>query len=216
MTRKKASGTEQLSLPGVGKADRSDHRDKRYEWPPLLVDLFDAVVETRAWSPSRIIAKDLGIELKAGDVFSGAFTFDEHDTVGLFEACVVRRDPQRNIFGAEFSWISAPGFELLERVSGALDQASGEEKPPMMLTLTHPTINWSLTGMLLKQYYGALRPGATCRGLIRIEKTQVPGAFKAAVIRADHNARVIAMKFLELPHATFALLEQAIKKSRDM
>jgi hypothetical protein len=194
-------------------ASNPSHRDKRYAAPNLLVDLLDAVNETSLWSPAQLILKNFEGDLIADETFTGAFSFEGEEACGLFEARALRVDPARKMVGAEFLWVSKPGRDVMALMAERRKADGLDENPTMRITVTHRTINWSLTGMLLERYRGDLQTGQPFRGMIRIEKTQEPGSFCASVIRADHERHTLALKFQELPPGSFTLLEAAIKKS---
>jgi len=192
---------------------KSSFRDKRYTMPCLLVDLLSGVHETRHWSNAQLILRDFGGDLAVGEEFTGTFTFDDNPACGLFQACAVRLDPARRLAGAEFRWLSPAARDLIADAQAARTPDAPDQGPVMKVSITQPTINWSLTGMLLGRYQGALAEGQPFRGMIRLEKTQEPGPFAASVIRVNPERHTLALKFQDLPNGTFALLEAAIKKS---
>ena len=87
------------------------------------------------------------------------------------------------------------------------------EVPKMRITLTYPTINWSLSGALLGSYWGGLADGEPFNGMIRVEKAQDSGVFSGASIRFNEDRKTLAMKFTSLSSETFELLEAAMKKN---
>jgi hypothetical protein len=196
--------------PSTGKAS---FRDKRYAMPCLLVDLLSGIHETRRWSSAQLILRDFAGDLTAGEDFTGTVAFDDNPACGLFQARAVRLDAARRLLGAEFRWLSPAARDLIADAAAARQPDAPDQGPVMKLSITQPTINWSLTGMLLARYSGELAEGQPFRGMIRLEKTQEPGPFAASVIRSNRERRTLALKFQELPSATFALLEAAIKKS---
>src|SRR4051794_23211332 len=100
-------------------SQRAAFRDKRYTIPVLSFDLFEKVYETRLWSFSQVIISKYEGLMPTGTTFTGAFTFEGHTPFGLFEAKVLKLDTAKQLIGAEFTWISKPGFELLEKLSAA-------------------------------------------------------------------------------------------------
>jgi hypothetical protein len=188
-------------------------RDKRYVMPCLLVDLLSGIYETRHWSGSQMILRDFTGDLALGEEFTGTFTFDDDPACGLFQAHAVRLDPARRLLGAEFRWLSPPARDLIADALAARQPDAPDQGPVMKLSITQPTINWSLTGMLLGRYHGAVATGSPVYGMIRLEKAQEPGRFAASVIRVNPERHSLALKFQDLPAGTFALLEAAIKKS---
>jgi len=194
---------------------RAAHRDKRYTIPVLSVDLFEKVHETRLWSFSQMIIPKYEGGLPQGATFTGAFTFESFTPAfGLFEAKAVRIDTGKQMIGAEFTWISKPGFELLERVNATRKpDMPAIEIPKMRVTFTYPTINWSLSGGLIGNYWGGLPEGEPFNGMIRIEKAQESGVFSAILIKHNEERHTLAIKFTSLSSETFELLETAMKKN---
>jgi len=168
---------------------------------------------TRLWSPSQLIIKDFNGTIAVGNRLAGGFKFDGRKTGGYFEAEVVRVDLARNMVGAKFTWLSAEGQQLLEINNEILPEDAPFQVKPLMVTLMHNTINWSLTGLLADKFFTELQTGHQVRGLIRIAKSIQAGVFEATVIRANMERHTLALKFSYLPPDTFALLEVAMKKS---
>lgn len=190
-------------------------RDKRYTIPLLSVDLFEKVLETRLWSFSQTIIPKYEGKMPQGSSFTGAFTFEGYTPAfGLFEAKAVRVDTAKQMVGAEFTWISKQGFELLEKLNATRKpDMPAIEVPKLRITLTYPTINWSLSGCLVHQYWGGLNDGEQFNGLIRIEKAQESGVFTGTVIRYNEERHTLAVKFTSLSSETFELLETSMKKN---
>jgi hypothetical protein len=189
-------------------------RDKRYTIPILSVDLFEKVHETRLWSFSQMIVPKYDGKMPQGATFTGAFTFEGELHFGLFEAKALKVDAAKQMVGAEFSWISKPGFELLEKLSkDRKPDTPASEIPKMRVTFTYQTINWSLSGALLKNYWGGLADGEPFNGLIRIEKAQESGVFSGSSIRFNEQRNTLALKFVSLSSETFELLETSMKKN---
>jgi hypothetical protein len=189
-------------------------RDKRYTIPILSVDLFEKVHETRLWSFSQMIVPKYEGRMPQGSTFTGAFTFEGQTQFGLFEAKAVKIDSAKQLLGAEFTWISKPGFELLEKLSkNRKPDTPPIEIPKMRVTFAYPTINWSLSGALLKNYWGGLADGEPFNGLIRIEKAPESGVFSGTTIRFNQERQTLAIKFTSLSSETFELLETSMKKN---
>jgi hypothetical protein len=185
-------------------------RDKRYRIPVLSVDLFQEPYETPLWSASQFILKDFRGGFKTDQKFNGAFRFKGLDLFGLFTAKAVRVDQFRQMLGAEFERMSDDGQELM-KMAAALPRT--EDGPPhMIISMTHNTINWSLSGMLLENFYWDAKPRSIVRGLIRVERQKDSATFSASVIRANRDNNTLALRFEPLPPATFSLLEAAMKK----
>jgi hypothetical protein len=193
-------------------AGNSPVRDKRYRIPVLSVDLFQEPYETPLWSSTQFILKDFRGGLKSELTFNGAFRFKGHDSFGLFTARAARVDQLRQMMGAEFKWVSEDGQELMK--IAATTKVEGQEEGPviMIVSLTHHTVNWSLSGMLLENFYWDAAPKSVVRGLIRVEKQKEAATFSASVIRVNKEFNTLALKFEPMPSATFSLLEAAIKK----
>jgi hypothetical protein len=197
--------------PGAIKANI---RDKRYVIPNLLVDLLEGGHETRLWSASQVILRDVEHPPELDEVVTGQLSFAQRPgQSGLFQARIARLDPTRKLVGATFEWLNDSARALIEDAQAARKADAPDDTPAMKVTIAHQTINWSLTGMLVARYRGALQGGQPFRGLIRLEKAQEPAPFYGSVIRADGNRLTLAVKFQELPPKTFALLETAIKKT---
>lgn len=191
-------------------AGPSPVRDKRYRIPVLSVDLFQEPYETPLWSSTQFILKDFRGGFKADQKFNGAFRFKGQDMFGLFTAKAVRVDQFRQMLGAEFERVSDDGIELM-KIASAMPRT--EEGPPLMIvSMTHNTINWSLSGLLLENFYWDAKPKSIVRGLIRVERQKDSATFSASVIRANREYNTLALKFEKLPPATFSLLEAAMKK----
>jgi hypothetical protein len=200
--------------PGTAKPSKAAFRDKRYTIPILSVDLFEKVHETRLWSFSQMIIPKYEGHMPQGETFTGAFNFEGSRTFGLFEAKGVKVDPAKQMIGAVFTWISKPGFELLEKHNAErAPEMPVEEQPKMRVTFTYPTINWSLTGALIAQYWGGLKTGEAFNGMIRVEKAQESGVFSGTTIKHNVDRHTLALKFTSLSSETFELLESAMKKS---
>jgi len=206
-----------MMRPGQAKPSpvRAAHRDKRYTIPVLSVDLFEKIHETRLWSFSQLIIPKYEGRMPQGSTFTGAFTFEERQGhFGLFEAKALKIDTAKQMVGAEFTWISKPGFELLEQMNATRKpDTPAIEIPKMRVSFTYPTINWSLSGCLVGQYWGGLEEGVPFNGLIRIEKAAESGVFTGVLIKYNEDRRTLAVKFTSLSSETFELLETAMKKN---
>jgi hypothetical protein len=175
--------------------------------------MFAPPLTTRLWSPTQLILRDFVSPVSIDDKISGGFTFEERGIDGYFEAKVSRIDAARKMIGAQFTWLNPSGQSLLEQNNEILEAAAPQQTRTLRVTLMHSTINWSLTGLLASQYFTDHSPGHQMRGLIRIAKSEDIGAFTASVIRVNMERHTLALKFGPLPSDTFALLENAMKKS---
>lgn len=194
-------------------ARNSAFRDKRYTIPVLTVDMLTPPYLTRLWSPTQLIIKDFAGTIAVGDRLTGGFKFDERAVGGYFEAKVVRVDTTRKMIGAQFTWLSPEGQALLERNNQIPAEEAPLQSKTLIVNLMHSTINWSLSGLLADQFFTEMPPGQQVRGLIRISKSVQAGVFNALVIRVNMERHTLALKFGTLPPDTFALLENAMKKS---
>ena len=117
------------------------------------------------------------------------------------------------MIGAQFTWVSPDGQSLLERNNEIRAEEAPLQSKTLIVNLMHSTINWSLSGLLADQFFTEMPPGQQVRGLIRISKSVQAGVFNALVIRVNMERHTLALKFGNLPPDTFALLENAMKKS---
>lgn len=85
--------------------------------------------------------------------------------------------------------------------------------PPLSVSLdgaTYPTVDWSLGGVLVSDYYGTAAPGDEVEGRVQILTDTTSHAFKAVVVRRDSGAGELAVNFTELSDSAFSLLESAL------
>lgn len=188
------------------------HRDKRYYIPVLSVDLFGKIYETTRWSFSHFILNDFEEPMEVGSVFHGCLTFLNRQSFGLFEAKVAKVDSARKMVGCEFSWIAREGFALLEYMNSLRPEDQPDRGEPVRISIAYPTVNWSLSGMLLGGFLGNMKPNETVRGMIRSEKTHEAGVFTANSVRTNLEKKTLALKFTSLSPELFDMLEAAIKK----
>jgi hypothetical protein len=191
---------------------RGAHRDKRYTIPILTVDMLQPAHETRLWSTKQIILRDFTGRIGEGARISGGFRFEERGPQGFFEAQVARVDPSRKMLGAAINWLSADGEKMLELNNQVKPEEAPLQVKTLRVNLMHSSINWSLSGMLVDQFFTDLPGGQQVRGLVRLQKSLQAAVFPATVIRANLERHTLALKFNSLPPETFALLENAMKK----
>jgi len=189
------------------------YRDKRYTIPALSVDLYETVYPTELWTMSQFIISKYEGGLRPGESFSGAFTFEGNTSFGLFTGTIKRYDVARKMLGVEFTWLSRDGVKLLEYMNVFRNPEKGTQTKTLRVTMTHASVNWSFSGMLVGQWYREIPSGERIRGVIRIEKAPESGLFEASVVRPLLDKQQLAVRFEILPDATFALLEAAIKKA---
>jgi hypothetical protein len=205
-----------MPTPTVTPLRRAPVRDKRYGKPALLVDLLEGAYRTPFWSPTQMIVRNLAQDLAPGARFSGAFQFDGAPGCGLFEATVTRAVSERQLIGASFEWISAHGRALMAGFEGRRQRDALGGGPQMTVMLTRATFNWSLSGLLIPSTGLSAPVGGRVSGLLRLDKAQEPGPFTASVIRRtiepETGQDALALKYVDLPPTSFALLKGAIRK----
>ena len=85
--------------------------------------------------------------------------------------------------------------------------------PPMSVSIddeTYQTVDWSLGGVLIADYYGSAALGDHLAGRIHILTDQRSHPFKAVVVRRDSGSGQLAFNFTELSESAFSLLESAL------
>ena len=183
-------------------------RDKRYASQALLVDLRDAECAAVSWSATRFTVNQAPqgalASLVDEKLATGVFTFDGESSHGLFEAAIEELDAERGRLAARFVWVSADGLKLLAE--------SVDPSRSMKLAFGHATRNWSFSGLQLTSYRGEAKPGQRLRGMIWTDSPGDPGLFVATVVRPDAAHHTLSLKFVDLPDATFTLLERAMTK----
>ncbi len=182
-------------------------RDKRYANQALLIDLHDAECDAESWSVSRFAVstapKGALASLVDQKLATGIFTVGGGASHGLFEAAIEELDAERGRLNARFIWISADGLKLL---------ATSDPQRTMKLAFAHTTLNWSFSGLQIGGYRGEAKSGQRVRGMIWADDPADPGLFVATVVRPDTSHHTLSLKFVDLPDATFSLLEHAMKK----
>ena len=69
------------------------------------------------------------------------------------------------------------------------------------------TEDWSLSGVLVADYYGAWAPGDEVEGSLQIVTDMNSHPFKAVVVRRDSTVGQLALNFTELSPRAFSVLE---------
>lgn len=69
------------------------------------------------------------------------------------------------------------------------------------------TVDWSLGGVLLSDYFGPLAPGDQVAGSVQVLTDMTSHPFKAVVVRRDSATGQLALSFTEISNRAFALLE---------
>jgi hypothetical protein len=196
---------------------RSPNRDKRYYGPALHVDLRDCEFQTPLWSASQLIIKarpgGLPGNLESDQTVHAVFTFEEERHHGLFEAKVAKLDAAQGQLGLQITWVSDDGKALLAKVAKRIDPKRPETRPIMKVGFTRNTLNWSLSGFLLGDYWGDLKNGTRFHGMIWMDTPRDPGVFAAHAVRNNQDRHTLSVKFDDIPDNTFELLEAVIKKS---
>ncbi len=92
------------------------------------------------------------------------------------------------------------------------DRRIDERLPSLALKISldgdqYRTVDWSLSGVLVVDYYGARGPGDEVEGSVQIATDMNGYPFKAVVVRRDSTVGQLALSFTDLgPHA-FSILE---------
>lgn len=85
--------------------------------------------------------------------------------------------------------------------------------PALEVTLDgsrYRTVDWSLGGLLLADYFGPLAPGDEVSGIVQVLADLSTYPFKAVVVRRDSALGQLALNFTEVSNSAFSALE-AIK-----
>jgi hypothetical protein len=71
----------------------------------------------------------------------------------------------------------------------------------------YPAIDWSLSGFLVTDYYGARTPGEKVEGSFRICTDMKSHPFKAVVVRHNSTTGRLALNFTNLSLRSISVLE---------
>jgi hypothetical protein len=72
---------------------------------------------------------------------------------------------------------------------------------------TYQTADWSLSGVLLADYFGPRGTGDEVEGSVQITRDLTSHPFKAVVVRRDPTVGQLALNFTDLGAGGFAALE---------
>jgi hypothetical protein len=100
-------------------------------------------------------------------------------------------------------------------VSSQHDKRRDRRQPSPALEVTldgnrYRTVDWSLGGALLADYFGPLAPGDQVSGSLQVLADLSTHPFKAVVVRRDSALGQLALNFTDISHGAFSALE-AIK-----
>lgn len=194
-------------------AARAKVRDKRLTMPNLFIDLRDKVYKTQVWAPGKFIQSDYDGGLGSGDEFTGVLKIGGSPKVFLFDGQAVRVDYINKKMAASFELHSQEGNELLAKYYAVKENNPAADLPPLLFSTAYRTVNWSLSGFLIGGYSGKLKIGQQFSGMIRLDKTNKAGFFRAEVMRHVPAVRGLGAQFLSLTPETFEMFEIAMKKS---
>ena len=85
--------------------------------------------------------------------------------------------------------------------------------PPLSVSFdggSYGTVDWSLGGLLVAEYFGPAAPGDEVEGTIQILADATSHPFRAVVVRRDSATGELALNFIELSDSAFSLLESAL------
>jgi hypothetical protein len=185
-------------------------RDKRYVNPVLSVDLMDRLYESPQWSGTGFMAHDAEDTMPQDVEFHGIFNFDGRTGFGMFRGKVTRIDGTYK--GVSMTWVNESGRKLLDTMIAVRATLPPNQGPIMRVAIAYPTVNWSLSGMLIGEVHNPYEEGAHIRGMIRGEHSISAGMFKARVVKVLPDRKEMGFAFTELSDQLFDMLEGAIKR----
>ena len=74
----------------------------------------------------------------------------------------------------------------------------------------YPSVDWSLGGVLVSDYYGPAAPGDEVEGRLQILTDATSHAFKAVVVRRNSGSGELALNFTDLSDSAFSMLESTL------
>ncbi len=92
------------------------------------------------------------------------------------------------------------------------DRRTDDRPPSLALKISldgdrYRTVDWSLSGVLVADYYGARAPGDEVEGCLQIVTDMNSYPFKAVVVRRDSTVGQLALNFTDLGPRAFSVLE---------
>ena len=85
----------------------------------------------------------------------------------------------------------------------------------MLDGVQYPAVDWSLSGVLVADYYGSLSAGDDVEGSFRICTDMKSHSFKAVVVRHNSTKGQLALNFTELSFEAISILEALMTGRRD-
>ena len=97
-------------------------------------------------------------------------------------------------------------------VSKHRDRRTDDRLPSLALKISldgdqYRTVDWSLSGVLVADYYGAWAPGDEVEGSLQIVTNMNSYPFKAVVVRRDSTVGQLALNFTDLGPRALSVLE---------
>lgn len=206
-----------MQKPAIGRGPK--FRDKRLTFPSLFIDLRDKIYKTSLWQPGsesqpgKLILSDFDGRLTSGEVFAGVMKISGEKDTYVFDGSAIRVDFINKKLAATFEIGTPGGMERLQAIASKRDPENKTPLPPILFSLAYRTVNWSLSGFLVGNYRGQLKTDQSFTGMIRLEKSQKTGFFRAAVRRFVPDCRGMAAQFTKFSPETFELFEIAMKRS---
>jgi PilZ domain len=75
---------------------------------------------------------------------------------------------------------------------------------------SHRTVDWSLSGAQVADYYGPRGLGEEVEGLVQVHTSIDSHPFKAVVVRRDSATGQLGLNFTKLSDSAFSLLEAVL------
>ncbi len=206
-----------MQKPTLGRGPK--FRDKRLTFPSLYIDLRDKIYKTSLWQPGtdgqpgKLILNDFDGRLASGEVFAGVMKISGEKETYVFDGTAIRVDFINKKLAATFEIGTPGGMERLRDIVAKRDPENKTPLPPILFSLAYRTVNWSLSGFLVGNYRGQLKKDQSFTGMIRLEKSQKSGFFRAEVRRFVSDCKGMAAEFTKFTPEAFELFEIAMKRS---